>query len=167
MHVTSRRPWWWSRTKAFVSSWNLTLFSCKFFVKNSFFDIQHCRLVTWLQTRTGDQGCRSGESRDRRHMWVELVVGSLLCSGSPSPLKPTFPNSNSTRNQEDVVPLCGCPTSNLLFIYLTANSRGRGRGVLGFIFAGYVPLASLSPYPIIVYSEASYTPHLSHFWTNV
>ena len=81
--MTSRRPWWWSRTKAFVSSWNLTLFSCKFFVKNSFFDIQHCRLVTWLQTRTGDQGCRSGESRDRRHMWVELVVGSLLCSGFP------------------------------------------------------------------------------------
>ena len=29
-------------------------------------------------------------------------------------------------------------------------------GVLGLIFAGYVPLASQSPYPIIVYSVANY-----------
>ena len=41
-----------------------------------------------------------------------------------------------------------------------------GRGVLGLIFAGYVPLASQSPYPIIVYSVANYRPHLSHFWAN-
>ena len=33
----------------------------------------------------------------------------------PSPQKPTFPNSNSTRNEE---PLCGCATSRSLFIYL-------------------------------------------------
>ena len=31
-----------------------------------------------------------------------------------------------------------------------------GGGVLGLIFAGYVPLASQSPYPIIVYSVAMY-----------
>ena len=36
-------------------------------------------------------------------------------------------------------------------------------GVLGSIFAGYVPLASRNPYPIIVYSVANYRPHLSHF----
>ena len=64
-----------------------------------------------------EQGWRSGErtrlpsscpgfdSRTRRHMWVEFVVGSLPCSerffsgfsGFPhSPInKPTFPNSNS------------------------------------------------------------------------
>ena len=36
-------------------------------------------------------------------------------------------------------------------------------GVLGLIFAGYVPLVSQSPYPIIVYFVAIYTPHLSHF----
>ena len=36
----------------------------------------------------------------------------------PSPHKPTFPNSNSTRNQVDEEPPCGCPTSNSLFIYL-------------------------------------------------
>ena len=40
-------------------------------------------------------------------------------------------------------------------------------GVLGSGFAGYMPLASQNPYPIIVYSVASYRPHLSHFWANV
>ena len=41
------------------------------------------------------------------------------------------------------------------------------RGVLGSIFAGYVPLASPDPYPIIVYSVANYRPHVSHFWANI
>ena len=36
-------------------------------------------------------------------------------------------------------------------------------GGIGLIFAGYVPLASQSPYPIIVYSVANYRPHLSQF----
>ena len=36
----------------------------------------------------------------------------------PSPQKPTLPNSNSTRNQVDEEPLCGCATSKSLFIYL-------------------------------------------------
>ena len=40
-------------------------------------------------------------------------------------------------------------------------------GVLGSIFAGYVPLASQNPYPIIVYSVPNYRPHLSHCWANV
>ena len=44
--------------------------------------------------------------------------------------------------------------------------RSRG-GVLGSIFAGYVPLASPNPYPIIVYSVANYRPHVSHFWANI
>ena len=36
----------------------------------------------------------------------------------PSPQKPTFSNSNSTRNQVDEEPLCGCATSkSLLFIF--------------------------------------------------
>ena len=42
-----------------------------------------------------------------------------------------------------------------------------GGGVLGLIFAEYVPLASQILYPIIVYSVANYRPHLSHFWANV
>ena len=36
----------------------------------------------------------------------------------PSPQKPTFPNSNSTRNQVDEEPLCGCATCKSLFIHL-------------------------------------------------
>ena len=40
------------------------------------------------------------------------------------------------------------------------------RGVLGLFFAGYVSLASESPYPTIVFSVANYRPHLSHFWAN-
>ena len=36
----------------------------------------------------------------------------------PSPPKPAFPNSNSTRNQVDKEPLCGCATCKSLFIYL-------------------------------------------------
>ena len=35
-----------------------------------------------------------------------------------SPQKPTFPNSNSIRNQVDEEPLSGCATSKSLFIYL-------------------------------------------------
>ena len=42
-----------------------------------------------------------------------------------------------------------------------------GGGALGLIFAGHVPLASNSPYPIIVYSVANYRPRLGHFWANM
>ena len=51
--------------------------------------------------------CRPGVSRRRRHTWVELVVGSLLCSErffcGYSAVFPPFqkqipPNSNSIRN---------------------------------------------------------------------
>ena len=42
-----------------------------------------------------------------------------------------------------------------------------GGGVLGSSFAEYVPLASQSPYSIIVYSVANYRPHFSHFSENV
>ena len=65
--------------------------------------------------QTGEQGWRSGESTrlqpmwsvfDSRSRWVEFVIGSLLAPRSfcldtpvfPSPLKPTLPNSNSSRN---------------------------------------------------------------------
>ena len=54
-----------------------------------------------------------------------LLVHSLAPRGFspgtpvfPSPQKPTFPNSNSTRNQVDEEPLCGCATCKSLFIYL-------------------------------------------------
>ena len=44
----------------------------------------------------------------------------------PSPQKPTFPNSNSTRNQVDEETLCGCATSKslfILFIYVCPRRR--------------------------------------------
>ena len=44
---------------------------------------------------------------------------------------------------------------------------GEGGGGLGSIFAGYVPLASQSLYPIKVYAVANYRPHLSRFWENM
>ena len=55
----------------------------------------------------------------------------------------------------------------LRFLTRVPGSGGRGQGLLGLIFAGYVPLASQSPYPIIVYFVASCRPHLSHFWANM
>ena len=45
--------------------------------------------------------------------------------------------------------------------------KPRGGGVLGLMFSGYVPLASQSPHPILVYFLANYRPHLSHFLENV
>ena len=51
-----------------------------------------------------------------------------------------------------------------LYASLTGYPGVGGRGLLGLISAGYVPLASQSPYPIIVYSVADCIPHLSHFW---
>ena len=49
--------------------------------------------------------------------------------------------------------------------YHTVSPGGGGRGevrvgVLGLIFARYVPLASQSPYSIIIYSVANYRPSL-------
>ena len=42
----------------------------------------------------------------------------------------------------------------------------KGGGVLGSSFAGYVVGLS-DQNPFVVYSVASYRPHLSHFWVNV
>ena len=57
-------------------------------------------------------------------MWVEFVVGSLLCSERffpgtpvfPSPHKPKFVNSLSTRNEVDEKPQHGCAASKISFI---------------------------------------------------
>ena len=56
-----------------------------------------------------------------------------------------------------------------MFLLLQGKERGEpgGGGLLGLIFAGYVLLTSQSPYPIIVYSAASYRPHQGYFWANV
>ena len=51
--------------------------------------------------------------------------------------------------------------------YSLYSRGGGGRGVLWLLFAGYVRLASQSPYPIIIYSVANYRSHLSHFLANM
>ena len=48
---------------------------------------------------------------------------------------------------------------------LLSSTRPPGGG--GAMFAGYLPLAPQSPYPIMVYFLANYRPHLSHFLENV
>ena len=52
--------------------------------------------------------------------WLRLLCSKRFFSrysGFPSPQKPVFPNSNSTRNLVDEEPLCGCVISKSLFIY--------------------------------------------------
>ena len=60
-----------------------------------------------------------------RHIWVDFVVGpffmalrgfSLVTPVFPSPQKPTFPNSNSTRYQEDQERPSGYAASKSLLI---------------------------------------------------
>ena len=61
---------------------------------------------------------------------------------------------------------CTMPQSDYILgstMKVPAPPPREGGWVLGLIFAGYVPLASQSPNPIIVYSLANYRPHLSHF----
>ena len=60
----------------------------------------------------------------------------------------------------------------MMLIMLMANRRDEipgvgGGGVLGLIFAGYVPLASQNRYSFIVYFLGNYRPHVSQFWANV
>ena len=80
------------------------------------------------------KGWRSGDSARLPPTWPGfksrcglslLLVLSLALRGFslgtpvlPSPQKPTFANSNSTRNQVSEEPLYGCTTSKSLFIYL-------------------------------------------------
>ena len=64
--------------------------------------------------------------RSAPDMWVELVVGFLLCSwiffsgysSFPLSSKTKIFKSNLTRNQVDEEPLSGCVTSKSSFIYL-------------------------------------------------
>ena len=52
-------------------------------------------------------------------------------------------------------------------LVISTKPRCPPGGLLGLIFSGYVPLASQSLYPIIVYSVANCRPHISHIWANM
>ena len=69
-------------------------------------------------------GPGSNPSVDAICGWSLLSVLSFASRGFspatpvfPSPQKPAFTNSTSTRNRVDEEPLCGCATSKSLFIY--------------------------------------------------
>ena len=99
----------------------------------------HIKHANYQADICGEQGSRSGEStrlppvcpgfdsRMRRHMWIEFVVGSRPCSedgfspGSPLFLpsqKPTFLNSNSIGNSRAT----GLSVEELLCVTLVKQS---------------------------------------------
>ena len=72
----------------------------------------------------------------------------------------TNPNKTKRKNAtKNMSGLPGLPNT-------TIEPRGGGGG-LGLMFAGLVPLASQSPYPILVYFLANYRLHPTHFLENV
>ena len=79
----------------------------------------------------------------------------------PSPQKPTFPNSNSTRNQVDEEPLCGCATSKSLFIYLfiTPQTLSQRGGLLNVRESVLSTSLVLKPTDTCLYSY--HLPHIS------
>ena len=65
---------------------------------------------------------------------------SLCTTVFPSPQKPTFPNSTSTRNQVEEEPLRGCATSKSLFnnIYLFIYKLAQGKYSLLICYLHYI-----------------------------
>ena len=76
---------------------------------------------------------------------------------------------NSVEDAIDITDMFefGGPSLVMARRFPTKKGEETPGGVLGSIFAGYVPLASPDPYPNIVYSVANYRPHVSHFWANI
>ena len=95
--------------------------------------------IRWNTSSLGSKGWRSGDSsrlppmlpgfksRRRRHiMWVEFVVGSLLCSerffsgyfGFPLPSKTSISKFQFDQESGRRRTICGCATSKSLFIHL-------------------------------------------------
>ena len=74
--------------------------------------------------------------------------------------------SNDNESSQVTLPLFSICVPVREPVTCAGNSSPGGR-LLGLMFAGYVPLSSPSPYPIMVYFLANYRPHLSHFLENV
>ena len=74
----------------------------------------------------------------------------------------TNPNKTKRKNAtKNMSVLPGLPNTTI------EPPGGGGEGGLGLMFAGLVPLASQSPYPISVYFLANYRLHPTHFLENV
>ena len=106
--------------EGFANRSNLAYFMPKYF-KWLYFCIL-VQLVTELLS--GDSSDLPPMYIDAIIMWVEFVVGSILCSERffpgtpvfPFPLKPKFVNSHLTRNEVDKKPQHGCAPSKNFFI---------------------------------------------------
>ena len=70
-----KSPCWWSRTKAFLSSWNQTQFLFKFY-KQMFIDRQHGHLVGCLQTKN---------SQISNSSIIKMMLPFPICWSSWSP----------------------------------------------------------------------------------
>ena len=71
-------------------------------------------------------------------------------------------NPNKTKRKNATKNMSGLPG-----LPNTTIEPREGGGGLGLMFAGLVPLASQSPYPILVYFLANYRLHPTHFLENV
>ena len=80
----------------------------------------------------------------------------------PLLIKPVFCILQSNKSDIDWFPAHFCKNNTSFFSHFFFFFGGGG--LPGSIFAGYVPLASKNPNPIIVYSVVNYRTHLSHFW---
>ena len=84
------------------------------------------RMAQWWEHSPPNNVARVQIPASTPYVGVEFVVGSLPCferfslntPAFPCPQKPTFSNSNSTRNRIDKEPLCGCATSKSLYIFI-------------------------------------------------
>ena len=84
------------------------------------------RMAQWWEHSPPNNVARVQIPASTPYVGGEFVVGSLPCferfslntPAFPCPQKPTFSNSNSTRNRIDKEPLCGCATSKSLYIFI-------------------------------------------------
>ena len=65
---------------------------------------------------------------------------------------------DSINRQHSIWNISSTNSFSWLYLATIGNYRANPGGVLGSIFAWYVPLASQNPYPIIVYSVTNYRP---------
>ena len=86
LHVMSRWPRWWSRTKVFLSSGNKTLFSCALFKKKNLLYWPPTWLpsvVMWLQTKNTWQTWRPSVPAASEHS-DNLLKTSEHCGKCPN-----------------------------------------------------------------------------------
>ena len=129
--------------------------------KDQILYLTNCLFATTVSSLTN--GCnitRFSVVPLRRLRALSLLTWSDRACGSSGPIYfPTTPHWLTL-----VANICSRFKCMCMYHWSQQNPGG---GLLGSSFAGYVPLSSQNPHPIIVYSVANYRPHPSHFWANV